>query len=196
MWVAELLSTVFTPELVVLAVTLLVVGWELRGVDWRLPELVGRVAVVGVAWALAFAVYQGGPALLSVSAPGGEDFFAGLGLLVGFALIGAVWRRRVWGSLVPAYCLLLVATSAVHVLVVPVWDVSSHVVYAAVPAGFLATVDRRFVALLVVPLGLAWSRVALGAHTLDQSIGALAVAAVLVGAVVSRRRSETGVSLG
>lgn len=212
-----MLSTVFAPELFLLAVTVLLVGWEFRSGRWggrgdgfpsedsgsgtghgirKWGRVAPRVAVVGVAWGLAFAVYQGGPALLSTPAPGGEDFFASLGLIVGFALIGAVWRRRAWGSLLPAYCLLLVVTSAVHILVVPVWDVSSHVVYAAVPTGFLATVHRRFAALFVVPLALAWSRVALDAHTLDQSLGALALAAVIVGAAVYRRRSKTVASLG
>jgi membrane-associated phospholipid phosphatase len=195
MWVAGLVSMVFAPELFVLVATLLLVGWERRGAGWRWRGLLGRVAVVGVAWALAFVVYQGGPALLSRSPPGGENCFASLGLIVGFALIGAAWRRRAWGSLLPAYCLLLVATSVVHLLVVPVWNVSSHVVYAAVPSGFLAVVDRRFLVLLVVPLGLAWSRVALGAHTLDQSLGALAVAAVLIAATVYSRRFRTALSL-
>lgn len=195
MWVAGLLSMVFAPELFVLVATLLLVGWERRGAGWRWRGLLGRVAVVGVAWAVAFVVYQGGPALLSRSAPGGENFFASLGLIVGFALIGVAWRRRAWGPLLPAYCLLLVATSVVHLLVVPVWNVSSHVVYAAVPTGFLAVVNRRFLALLVVPLGLAWSRVALGAHTLDQSLGALVVAAVLIVATVYGRRFRTALSL-
>lgn len=196
MWVAELLSVVFAPELFVLTATLFLLARELQGTGWHWTELFGRSAVVGVAWILAFVIYQGGPALVSGSLPGGEDFFASVGLVGGFVLIGAVWQRRAWGSLLPAYCLLLVATSVVHLLVVPVWNISSHVVYTAVPTGFLLTLDRRFVALVVVPLGLAWSRVALGAHTVDQSLGALAVAAGIVVVGAYRRRLRTDLSAG
>lgn len=196
MWVAELLSVVFTPELFVLIATLFLVARELQGTGWDWMELFGRSAVVGIAWIVAFVIYQGGPALVSGSLPGGEDFFASIGLAGGFVLIGAVWQRRAWGSLLPAYCFLLVATSVVHLLVVPVWNISSHVVYAAVPTGFLFTVDRRFVAVVVVPLGLAWSRVALGAHTVDQSLGALAVAAGIVVVGAYRQHSKTRLSRG
>lgn len=196
MWVAELLSVLFAPELFVLTATLFLLARELQGTGWRWTELFGRSAVVGVAWILAFMIYQGGPALVSGSLPGGEDLFASVGLIGGFVLIGAVWQRRAWGSLLPPYCLLLVATSVVHLLVVPVWNVSSHVVYAAVPTGFLLTVDRRSVALVVVPLGLAWSRVALGAHTVDQSLGALAVAVGVLACGAYCWRSKTDLSLG
>lgn len=151
-----------------------------------------RVALVGTAWTAAFVVYQGGPALLSGPVPGGEDFFASLGLIVSFAVIGVVWRRRGWGPLLPAYCLLLIATSVVHAVVVPFWDVSSHVVYAAVPTGYLAAVERRFAVLFAAPLGLTWSRIALNAHTPRESLGGLALAAVIVAIAIVADRDVTG----
>lgn len=181
---AALFSTVFAPELFVLAATLLLIGYELRRTDWRWQRLAARIAVVGVAWLVAFTVYRGGPIFVAGTVPGGEDFFASSGLIVGFVLIGIVWRRRVWGRLVPAYCLLLITTSVLHIVVVPVWDVSSHVVYAAVPSAYLVTVDRRFGVLFVVPLGLTWSRVALDAHTPGEALGGLAVAAVIVAVAI------------
>lgn len=209
---AALLSTVFAPELFVLAVTLLLVGWEIRS-ESRQPDggrwgprdadsasrpgevarrLLPRVALVGTAWTVAFVVYQGGPALLSGPVPGGEDVFASLGLIVSFAVIGVVWRRREWGPLLPAYCLLLVGTSLIHMVVVPFWDVSSHVLYAAVPTGYLAVVERGFVALFAVPLGLAWSRIALDAHTPGEALGGLALAAVIVAIATVADRDVTG----
>ncbi|MFC6719179.1 hypothetical protein ACFQHN_16585 [Natrialbaceae archaeon GCM10025896] len=135
-----------------------------------------------MAFVLAFGIYQGGPETVSASVPGGEDFFASLGLIAGFVVIWFAWHRWEWGDLLPVYCLLLIGTSAVHLVVVPFWDVSSHVVYAAVSTGFLTFVDRRFVASLLVPLGLTWSRVALEAHTVVESVGGLVFASVIVAA--------------
>lgn len=189
---AALFSTVFAPELFVLAATLLLIGYELRRTGWRWQRLAPRIAVVGVAWLVAFTVYRGGPIFVAGTVPGGEDFFASSGLIVSFVLIGVVWRRRAWGRLVPAYCLLLIITSVLHIVVVPVWDVSSHVVYAAVPSAYLVTVDRRFGALFVVPLGLTWSRVALDAHTPGEAIGGLAVAAVIVAVATRSGRIANG----
>lgn len=176
---AELISAAFAPELFVLGATLLVVGCEPSDDDWRSSTFALRVSAVLVAFALAFAVYRGGPSAVSGSVPGGDDFFASAGLIVGFAVIWLLWTRREWGIAVPTYSLLLIVTSVLHVVIVPTWDVSSHVLYAAVPTGYLLTVDRRFVVLLAVPLVLVWSRVTLEAHTLGESLGALVVAAVI-----------------
>lgn len=183
---AELVSTAFAPELFVLVTTLLLMVYEtgVRNDGWDARGLGARLGTVLVAWALAFAVYQGGPALVSGPVPGGEDFFASVGLIVGFAAIWTAWRRWAFGPLVPTYCLLLVATSAVHVVVVPVWDISSHVVYAAVPVGYLTTVDRRFAPLAAIPLALVWSRLVLDAHTIGQSVGGVVLAVALVAGVL------------
>lgn len=181
---AGLLSTVFAPELFVLVATLLVVGYEARSGGRRWRAFAVRAVAVGVAWALAFAVYRGGPGLVPGPVPGGEDFFASAGLIAAFAALWIAWRRRGWGALTPAYCRLLIGVSVLHAAVVPLWDVSSHVLYAAVAAGYLSAVDRRFGPLLAVPLGLAWSRVALDAHTVDEAVGGLAVAAAIGAAVV------------
>ncbi|MFW5935074.1 MAG: hypothetical protein ACOCQL_04410, partial [Halolamina sp.] len=85
-----------------------------------------------------------------------------------------------WGSLVPPYAVLLVGTSLLHLVVVPLWDASSHVIYAAVPAGALVAADRRFAPLLAVPPALVWSRIATGAHTVVEAAGGLLVAAVVL----------------
>lgn len=190
--IADTVATVFAPELFVLLATLLLVGYERRG-DLDPKPLAARLGVVIVAWVVAFAVYQGGPELLGTgvpggdaglagtAVPGGDDFFAAFGLIVAFAGIALAWRQFEWGSLVPPYALLLVATSLLHLVVVPLWDASSHVIYAAVPVGALVAADRRFAPLLAVPLLLVWSRVATGAHTVDEAVGGLLVAGVVLG---------------
>jgi hypothetical protein len=191
MAVADTVSTVFAPELFVLLATLLLVGYEARD-DHAPKSLAPRLGVVVGAWALAFAVYQGGPAIMGTAVPGGDarltvtaipggdDFFAALGLIVAFAGIALAWRQFDWGSLVPPYAVLLIVTSLLHLVVVPLWDTSSHVIYAALLAGALVAADRRFAPLLLaVPL-LVWSRIATGAHTVGEAVGGLLVAGVVL----------------
>lgn len=191
MRVAETVSTVFTPELFLLLTTLLLVGYERR--DRLSPKpLAARVSVVAGAWLVAFAVLRVGTRLAGTAAPGGDDFFAALGLIVAFVGIAFAWRRFDWGSLLPAYATLVVVTSILHLAIVPVWDTSSHVIYAAVPAGALVAVDRRFAPLLAVPPLLVWSRITVGAHTVDEALGGLLVAGVVLGGAVvfDRLRGE------
>lgn len=178
--IADTVATVFAPELFVLLTTLLLVGYERRDALDPKP-LAARLGVVAGAWVLAFAVYQGGPELLDTAIPGGDDFFAALGLIVAFAGIALAWRQFEWGSLIPPYATVLVVTSLLHLVVVPLWDASSHVIYAAVPAGTLVAADRRFVPLLLVAPLLVWSRIATGAHTVDEAVGGLLVAGVVLG---------------
>ncbi|MBZ6496995.1 hypothetical protein [Natrinema longum] len=192
MSVSEMFSTVFAPELFVLLTTVSLTGYELQWQEWGWKELVERVAVVVAAYTLAFVVYQGVPSAVSIQVPGGDDFFASTGLIVGFAMIWFAWRSRSWGELVPAYSAVIVATSVVHLVVVPFWDVSSHVVYAAVSSGFLTLADRRFAVFLLVPLGLVWSRVAVEAHSVVESVGGLVFAAVIVAITVLGRNVSTG----
>lgn len=181
MTAAAVYSTVFAPELFVLLATLLLVGYEWRTSGWTARTVAVRLGAVVVAWALALAVYQGGPSLVSGPVPGGEDLYASAGLVAGFAVIWLVWSRQSVASAGPRYCLVLVATSVIHAAVVPVWNVSSHVLYAVVPTVYLATVDRRFAVLFVVPLGMVWSRVSVAAHSLPEAVAGLGLG-LLVGA--------------
>ncbi|QKY21028.1 hypothetical protein B4589_011815 [Halolamina sp. CBA1230] len=187
MSVADTVATVFAPELFVLLATLLLLGYERRG-DLAAKPLAARLGVVAGAWVVAFAVYQGGPELLGTAIPGGDDFFAAVGLIAAFAGIALAWRRFEWGSLLPPYAALLVATSLLHLVVVPLWDASSHVIYAAVPAGALTAVDRRFAPLFLVAPLLIWSRIATDAHTVDEAVGGLVVAAAVLGSALALGR--------
>lgn len=180
----------FAPELFVLEATVLLVAYEFRVHDWNTRALVVRFVAVLVGWALALAVYTGGPELLGTGVPGGDDLYASLGLIVGFAAIWLAWTRQRLASAGPAFCALLVATSVVHAVVVPFWNVSSHVLYAAVPVGYLATVDQRFAALAVLPLVMVWSRAATGAHTALEGVAALVLGVLLVAAAAAVQRSR------
>lgn len=180
---ADTYSAVLAPELFVLACSLALVGYEWRALPGHERSLAGlgaRVGVLAAAWGVAFAVYQGVPALLGPLPAWGTDVTGSLGLGVGLCLIWWVWRAREWGPLVPELAALLVVATVPHLFVTPFWDLSSHVLYAAVPAGYLALVDRRFVALLVVPLGMVASRPLAGAHTWAESVAGLALGAVVL----------------
>lgn len=188
---ADTVSTLFTPELFLLFTTLLAVGYERRR-DLSVRPLAARIGVVAGAWAVAFATYVVGARQFGTAVPGGDDFFAALGLIVAFAAIGLVWRRQAWGTLVPPYAALLVVTSLIHLVVVPMWNASSHVIYAAVPAGVLVAADRRFAPLFAVPPLLVWSRIATGAHTVDEAVGGLVVAGVVLGGALALGRLPAG----
>lgn len=196
MGLAALYSTVFAPELFVLEATVLLAAYEWHVHDWNRRALAGRLGVVLAGWLLALAVYVGGPSVVPGTVPGGDDFYASLGLIVGFGIIWGAWTRQRLDSVGPAYCLLLVGTSVVHAAVVPLWDVSSHVLYTAVPVGFFATVDRRFTALVVVPAAMVWSRVATGAHTATEAVAGLALGVVLVAGALAVRRNHDAAPSG
>ncbi|WP_336134718.1 hypothetical protein [Natronomonas amylolytica] len=183
--VARTYSEVFAPEFFVLLCSLLVISYEWRAESGRsLAGLGGRVGVLGFGWVVAFAIYQGVPRMVGELPEWGPDFTGSAGLGVGILLIWFVWRRREWGDHVPAFSLLLVAVTVPHLLITPVWDVSSHVIYAVVPAGYLLVVNARFAPVAVVAVGMVVARPLAGAHTWLQSIaGLLLSVVVLVGLV-------------
>lgn len=195
---AQAYSAVFAPELFVLACALLVVGYE-----WRRAEgapgfgLGARAAVLGLGWVVAFALYRGVPRAVGTLPEWGPDATGSVGLGVGMLVIWLVWRLRGWGRLVPEFALLLVGVTVPHLLLTPFWDVSSHVLYAAVPAGYLSMVDRRFAPLVLVALGMVLARPLAGAHTWLQSVGGLVLSLAFLVALSrlrtpgARRRVES-----
>ncbi|QZY00928.1 hypothetical protein [Halobaculum rubrum] len=184
--IASTYSAVFAPELFVLLCGLTAVcyeWWQSTRRSWT--GIAARVGVLGFGWTVAFAVYQGFPALLTVAPAWVTDATGSLGLGVGLSVIWGWWRRADWGSIVPDYALLLVAVTVPHLLITPVWDVSSHVLYAVVPAGFLALVDRRAAPLALVALGMVVARPLAGAHTWGESLGGLALGVAALAAYAS-----------
>jgi len=193
---AQVYSEVFTPEYFVLLCTIAVLVYEIRlASETELRQLVPRFGVVALGWAVAFAIYEGAPSLFGTVPSWGPDFTGSLGLGVGIALIWGVWRLQNWGQRVPEFSLLLVAATVPHLIITPFWDVSSHVLYAAVPAGYLGFLDRSFAPVLVVPLGMVVARPLAGAHTWPESIGGFVLAGLVlvgVGYVHDRRREGGG----
>ncbi|WP_323191329.1 hypothetical protein [Halostella sp. PRR32] len=176
--VAGTFSAVFAPEYFVLLCTLALIGYEWRAAPARnYPGLAVRVGALAAAWAVAYVVYDAGPVLFDTVPEWGPDFTGSLGIAVGFFLLWAVWRLRIWGPLLPALSAVLLGLTVPHLLLTPFWDVSSHVAYAAAPAGYLALLDRRFSPLLAAPVGMVVARPLAGAHTWPESIGGLLLAA-------------------
>jgi hypothetical protein len=178
---ARTYSAVFAPEFFVLVCSLLVISYEWRTDSERsLPGLGARVGVLGLGWVVAFAIYRGVPRLVGDLPEWGADFTGSAGLGVGIVLIWFVWQRRDWGDLVPAFSLLLVGVTVPHLLITPIWDVSSHVIYAVVPSGYLLLVNTRFASLAVIAVGMVFARPLAGAHTWLQSIAGLLLSAVVL----------------
>lgn len=189
---AQAYSELFAPEYFVLLCSLLLVGHEWRESAGRSPAGLGaRVGVVGLGWAVAFAVYRGVPRLVGMLPEWGTDAAGSGGLAVGVLGIALGWRLRGWDDRVPEYAAVLVAVTVPHLLLVPFWDVSGHVLYATVPAGYLAATDRRFVPLAAVPVGMVVARPLAGAHTWPQAAGGLVLGAAALVAL-DRRRTAAG----
>lgn len=192
--VAGVYSEAFTPEYFVLLCTIGVLTYEFRTAsETELRRLAPRFGVVALGWGVAFAIYEGVPSLVGTVPSWGPDFAGSLGLGAGILFIWALWRRQQWGRRMPELSLLLIAATVPHLLITPFWDVSSHVLYAAVPAGYLAFVDRRFVPVLVVPIGMVFARPLAGAHTWPESIGGFVLGGlVLAGVGYLRDRGQEG----
>ncbi|QIO24696.1 hypothetical protein [Haloarcula sp. JP-L23] len=191
--IAKTYSAVFAPELFVLLCSVLVIGFEWHRDSARSSAgLTARLAVLGLGWGIAFAIYQGVPLAVETVPEWGVDATGSAGLGIGILVIWFVWRRRNWGAIVPEYALLLVAATVPHLLITPFWDISSHVLYALVPAGYLLFVDRRFVPLLAVAVGMVFARPLAGAHTWLQSVGGVALSVALLLAVSRLESSANG----
>ncbi|WP_254280316.1 hypothetical protein [Haloarcula marina] len=189
--ISQTYSAVFAPELFVLLCGLLLVGYEWRDAATRsVAGLGARLGVLGSGWAVAFLIYQGVPRMVAAVPEWGLDATGSAGLGVGILVIWAGWRWRDWGDLVPGFAAILVAVTVPHLAVTPFWDISSHVLYAVVPAGYLLFVDTRFVPLFVIALGMVLARPLAGAHTWLQSVGGLALALVFLAAYRYRARDR------
>lgn len=184
-------STVFTPEVFVLLCGLVLVGYEWGHRRSRTRRgLLARLGVLGSGWLVGLAIYLGVEVLAGPVPKWVGDATGSIGLVVGLVVIWAGWRRWEPSPFVPPFVGLLVAVSVPHLLITPFWDVSTHVLYAVVPAGALVLFDRRFAPLALVPLGMVFARPLAGAHTWPQSIGGLLLG--LIAVLAFARWFETG----
>jgi hypothetical protein len=192
---AQLYSEVFSPEYFVLlcAITLIVCERRATGATGR-ADLAARLGVLAGGWVVGLIIYKAGPAVFETPPTWAADATGSLGLGAAFLLIWLVWRLQDWGTLVPEFSLFLVAVTVPHLLITPFWDVSSHVIYALAPAGYLSAVERRFAPLLVVPAGMVFGRPLAGAHTWLESVGGLVLAGAFIGGLLyvrTRHGEET-----
>jgi hypothetical protein len=180
---AQLYSDVFTPELFVLLCGLCLIAYEWRTVaDRSIGGLGARYGVLAAGWAVGLAIYEGVPVLFDTVPEWGPDATGSVGLGVGILVIWLGWRLFDWGASVPVFSGLLVGVTVPHLLITPFWDISTHVLYAVVPAGYLLAVDRRFAPLGAVAVGMVFARPLAGAHTWLQSIAGLLLGVTFVGA--------------
>lgn len=181
-------AAVFAPEFFVLVCCLCLVGYERRErSDGSIAGLAARIGVLGLAWTIAFVVYRGLPRLVEAVPAWGPDATGSAGLGLGMLVIWGCWRVRDWGHVIPEFSLLLLGVTVPHLLITPFWDVSSHVLYAAVPAGYLFLVTVRFAPFLLVGLGMVVARPLAGAHTWPESIGGLVLSVVALLVLVRYR---------
>ena len=188
--IAPTYSAAFAPELFVLLCGLVAVGYELRrstrpSTSDLWTEIAARVGVLGFGWAVAFAVYRGLPGLLATAPAWTTNATGSVGLGVGLLVIRGWWRRAEWGTVVPEYALLVVAVTVPHLVITPVWDLSSHVLYAVVPAGFLTLVGRRAAPPALVAPAIVVARPPAGAHTWAESLGGLVLGVAALAAYAS-----------
>lgn len=178
---AHTYSEVFAPEYFVLLCAVAVILYEwVQTTRSSVRGLGIRIGVLALGWVVALVIYKVGPTLLDSPSTWVTDITGSLGLGVGILVIWLIWHLGGWGNLVSSFSLLLVAVTVPHLLITPFWALSSHVLYAATPAGYLTLVDRRFIPFPLIALGMVVSRPLAGAHTWLQSIGGLLVAVIFV----------------
>jgi membrane-associated phospholipid phosphatase len=188
---ARTYSDVFAPEYFVLLCAITLIVYEWREASGSSPHnLAARFGVLGLGWAVGLAIYLGGPSMVESPPTWAADFTGSFGLGVGILVVWLIWRRLDWGRFVPEFALLLVAVTVPHLVVTPFWDVSSHVAYATVPAGYLATVERRFAPFFAVPVAMVFARPLAGAHTWLQSVGGFVLGGAFVVGLLLLEREQ------
>lgn len=182
---AELYSAAFAPEIVLTLSLIVLAEVERRSGGRGGPG--ARTGTILLGASVALVVIALTPELLTGDPAG--DLQSSLALLVGLAVIGTIWHVRDWGEIVRWGLIALGVLTAIHAVIVPVWDLSGHVAFTAGSIGLVVLVERRFVALAVVPVVMMPARVLAGVHTVPQVIaGATLAAVILVG--LARYRPE------
>jgi len=119
------------------------------------------------------------------------DALVASGMLLVAGVLWYLWRRFEWGSLVSIASEAIAAVTLPYIALSPFWNVSGHVIFAAMPTVYLTLVDRRFWPLLLIPLVMIPNRIYLNAHSWAQSIAALVVTAAIVVWAFERRPNDS-----
>ena len=187
---------VFHPITVLGVGTLLLVHHEWAAQDADRAALwlrVGAFLVAGVLALTPTAAFFLATGASPVAATQGNrwqmDALVAAGLFVAAGVTWVLWWRFRWGALVPGMMEALAAVTVPYVALSPIWNVSGHVVVSLVPTLYLTLVDRRFWPTLAVPALMVPNRLYLNAHTLAQTLGAVALT---LGIVLGLYRIQTG----
>lgn len=194
-WVLEFMRVyryVFHPLAFLFATWLLLVYYEWNGESDDLRNLavrVGAVVAIGLAALIPTGVYLLVTDQAARAAVAGNDWPVDLatasGLVIAGGLAWVVWSATGWGSATKGAAVAIVVTAVPYAPLSVVWNVSGHVAFSTVPALYLASLDRKFAPLLVVPLLMVPNRPLLGMHTWPQAIGGLLLG--VAGVLLARR---------
>lgn len=191
----------FHPAVMVGGGTLLLMylEWSQQGADWEvLWKRYGSFVLVGLLSFLPSLLYMlvtgQGPMETMQGNVWQVDFLVGSGMILAAGVVWFLWRRFEWGRIVPTAMEALVGVTIPYLVLSPFWNVSGHVIFAAMPTVYLVLVDRRFWPLLAIPVVMIPNRLYLDAHTWEQSIGGLLLTVGIVVWVFERRLSEAAVA--
>lgn len=190
--IADVYSTVFAPELFLLVCTLGIIlyEWHYSTTTDSLLSLGGRVTTLGGAWVLAFLITELPETAITASAYWVDDVFASVGILAGFLVLAVAWTVTDWGRYLPEFALFVIVLTVGHAVIVPFWDVSSHVTYTTAPVSYFIALNRRLVPTALIPGGMVVTRPLTGAHSVLQSVGGVVLALVFVAGFLWVRRQH------
>lgn len=188
----EVYRYAFHPLAFLLATWLLLVGyeWARESSEPRnLAVRVGTILAIAVAALVPTGIYLLVTDQAARAATVGNDWPVDLattsGLLVASGLSWAVWSATGWGSATKGAAAAIAVTAVPYAAISVVWNVSGHVAFSAVPALYLASLDRKFLPLVAIPLIMIVNRPFLGVHTWGQSIAGFLLGAA--GVLLSRQ---------
>ena len=156
------------------------------------------VAVAIVAYAIAYSTYSTWY-FIPPSPQWIEDLLAVTGLMIAVGIALLALRKKIYGKLIEKSIYILIVLTVPYMVISPFWNISGHVAYTTAPSFFLAKIDKKLWALMIVPLIMVVNRPVVGAHTIEESIGGfvLAIISVFVGSYLydkSRIKRDDAIS--
>lgn len=201
-WVHDLLvsyQVIFHPFNVIIASCLTIVYWE-----WMTQERAVRTlarwlsvgaGVVVVSLAPIFgllAVTPLSPIELSNKGVWYVDLIAVSCLLIAYGLLRYLSMRGQVGFQLQQLATALAVAAVPYGLLSLVWDVSGHVTFTVIPVVCLTSLDRRFWALLPIPVLMVVNRPLVGVHTWMEAVVGFAIGSLVVWQLRRRRSPRVG----